>query len=78
MGRCPVRAIFPEALKALTKNQHKLRYILSSSEKLLCVLLTKDHRSFMFDKIMPLTEAVEAYELFDKMKVQKVIFTPDQ
>lgn len=32
--------------------------------------------SFMFDKIMPLSEAVEGYDLFDKMKVQKVIFTP--
>ncbi|KAK0711291.1 alcohol dehydrogenase [Lasiosphaeris hirsuta] len=31
---------------------------------------------FMFDKIMPLTDAVEGYELFDKMKVQKVIFKP--
>ena len=33
-------------------------------------------RSFMFDKIMPLSEAVEGYELFDSMKVQKVVFTP--
>lgn len=30
----------------------------------------------MFDKIMPLSEAVEGYDLFDKMKVQKVIFDP--
>lgn len=30
----------------------------------------------MFDKIMPLSEAVEGYDLFDKMKVQKVVFTP--
>ncbi|KAL8798746.1 MAG: hypothetical protein Q9182_006434 [Xanthomendoza sp. 2 TL-2023] len=29
---------------------------------------------FMSDKIMPLTEAVEGYDLFDKMKVQKVVF----
>jgi hypothetical protein len=29
---------------------------------------------FMADKIMPLSEAVEGYELFDKMKVQKVVF----
>ena len=29
---------------------------------------------FMADKIMPLEEAVEGYDLFDKMKVQKVIF----
>jgi hypothetical protein len=28
----------------------------------------------MFDKIMPLSDAVEGYDLFDKMKVQKVIF----
>ncbi|KAK0646468.1 alcohol dehydrogenase GroES-like domain-containing protein [Cercophora newfieldiana] len=31
---------------------------------------------FMFDKIMPLADAVEGYDLFDKMKVQKVIFMP--
>jgi hypothetical protein len=31
-------------------------------------------RSFMADKIMPLTEAVEGYDIFDKMKVQKVVF----
>jgi len=30
----------------------------------------------MFDKIMPLTEAVEGYDLFDKMKAQKVVFEP--
>jgi len=30
----------------------------------------------MFDKIMSLGEAVEGYDLFDKMKVQKVIFNP--
>jgi hypothetical protein len=30
----------------------------------------------MFDKVMPLSEAVEGYELFDSMKVQKVIFKP--
>jgi len=30
--------------------------------------------SFMQDKIMPLSQAVEGYDLFDKMKVQKVIF----
>ncbi|KAK1731166.1 alcohol dehydrogenase GroES-like domain-containing protein [Colletotrichum acutatum] len=56
MGRCPVRAIFPEALALLEKKQDKL--------------------GFMFDRIMPLSEAVEGYTLFDQMKVQKVIFTP--
>jgi len=29
----------------------------------------------MFDKVMPLSDAVEGYDLFDKMKVQKVVFT---
>ena len=36
----------------------------------------QDKFSFMFDKIMPLADAVEGYDLFDKMKVQKVVFTP--
>lgn len=31
---------------------------------------------FMFDRIMPLSDAVEGYALFDQMQVQKVIFTP--
>ncbi|KAI5455637.1 chaperonin 10-like protein [Mariannaea sp. PMI_226] len=33
---------------------------------------------FMTDKIMPLSQAVEGYELFDSMKVQKVIFEADK
>ncbi|KAH6624775.1 dehydrogenase-like protein [Chaetomium sp. MPI-SDFR-AT-0129] len=36
----------------------------------------QDKFGFMFDKIMPLSEAVEGYDLFDQMKVQKVIFKP--
>lgn len=28
----------------------------------------------MSDKIMPMSQAVEGYDLFDKMKVQKVVF----
>jgi hypothetical protein len=28
----------------------------------------------MFQKIMPLKDAVEGYDLFDSMKVQKVVF----
>lgn len=41
------------------------------------VLKRNQHKlDFMFDKIMPLGEAVDGYDLFDKMKVQKVIFTP--
>lgn len=37
---------------------------------------SQDKLDFMFDKIMPLFEAVEGYELFDAMKVHKVIFKP--
>ncbi|PLN76367.1 GroES-like protein [Aspergillus taichungensis] len=33
---------------------------------------------FMTDQIMPLTQAVEAYDIFNAMKVQKVIFEADQ
>jgi hypothetical protein len=28
----------------------------------------------IFEKVMPLSEALEGYDLFDKMKVQKVVF----
>ncbi|KAJ4361977.1 hypothetical protein N0V83_010918 [Neocucurbitaria cava] len=34
----------------------------------------QDKLGFMADKIMPLSEAVEGYDIFDKMKVQKVVF----
>lgn len=34
--------------------------------------------SFMAEKIMPLSQAVEAYDLFNAMKVQKVIFEADR
>lgn len=32
----------------------------------------------MSDKIMPLSQAVEGYELFDSMKVQKVVFEAEK
>ncbi|KAI0202156.1 GroES-like protein [Astrocystis sublimbata] len=56
MGRCPVRSIFPDALKVLAKTQHKF--------------------NFMFDKIMPLADAVSGYAIYNEMQVQKVIFKP--
>ncbi|KAI0191430.1 alcohol dehydrogenase GroES-like domain-containing protein [Xylaria flabelliformis] len=56
MGRCPVRSVFPDALKVLAKKQHMF--------------------GFMFDHIMPLSDAVSGYDMFDKMQVQKVIFKP--
>ncbi|KAJ9202511.1 hypothetical protein DTO164E3_2951 [Paecilomyces variotii] len=33
---------------------------------------------FMADKVMPLSQAVEGYDLFDNMKAQKVIFEADK
>lgn len=32
-------------------------------------------QSFMFEKIMPLSEALEGYDIFDKMQAQKVVFS---
>ncbi|ORY69030.1 chaperonin 10-like protein [Pseudomassariella vexata] len=58
MGRCPVRSIFPRALKLLEKNQHLL--------------------DFMTETVMPLSQAVQGYEAFDTMKVNKVIFDAER
>ena len=32
----------------------------------------------MTDKIMPMSQAVEGYDIFNKMQVQKVIFEPQR
>ncbi|RFU27007.1 hypothetical protein B7463_g9329, partial [Scytalidium lignicola] len=41
------------------------------------LLQKKQHLlSFMFENVMPLTQAVEGYDLFNNMKVQKVVFDP--
>ncbi|GLI73737.1 hypothetical protein PoHVEF18_001958 [Penicillium ochrochloron] len=51
----------------------------SVSDKALEVLKKNQHKlGFMTEKIMPLSQAVEAYELFNAMKVQKVVFVADQ
>ncbi|KKZ58448.1 hypothetical protein EMCG_00939 [[Emmonsia] crescens] len=43
------------------------------------MLQKKQHLlGFMADKIMPLSQAEEGYEIFDKMQVQKVIFEGDK
>ncbi|KAG5999144.1 hypothetical protein E4U54_002031 [Claviceps lovelessii] len=36
----------------------------------------QDQLGFMFEHVMPLADAVQGYELFETMKVQKVIFRP--
>ena len=44
-------------------------------EDALELLREKQHLlGFMEDKIMPLSEAVEGFDLFDRREVQKVIF----
>lgn len=84
MGRCPVKSVSEEALAVLKKNQHKLGYVslLSSWLWLLWLFAFADwllHMNrFMSDKIMPLTQAVEGYDIFNAMKVQKVIFEADK
>jgi len=70
MGRCPVRSIFPEALKLLEEKQD----LLESVNYPHLAYQKTNQPSFMLDKIMPLSDAVEGYELFDKMLAQKVVF----
>ncbi|KAK8210109.1 hypothetical protein M8818_003596 [Zalaria obscura] len=38
----------------------------------------QDLLGFMSDKIMPLSEAVEGYDIFDQMKAQKIVFDPSR
>tara|TARA_R110002060_G_scaffold15132_2_gene21140 strand:- start:10 stop:132 length:123 start_codon:yes stop_codon:yes gene_type:complete len=33
--------------------------------------------SFMTDKFMPMSQAIEGYDIFNKMQVQKVVFVPE-
>jgi hypothetical protein len=33
-------------------------------------------KSFMTENVMPISKAVEGYDLFNKMQVHKVIFDP--
>jgi threonine dehydrogenase-like Zn-dependent dehydrogenase len=44
-------------------------------EALVVLEKTQDKFDFMFDQVMPLTDAVKGYDLFNQMKVQKVVFT---
>ncbi len=69
MGRCPVRSIFPEALKVLEQKQD-----LFGSVYILCPDGRTNSSRFMFEKVMPLSQAVEGYAIFNKMQVQKVVF----
>ncbi|KAH8819899.1 chaperonin 10-like protein [Xylogone sp. PMI_703] len=46
------------------------------TDALKVLVKNQDRFSFMFEKIMPLSEATEAYDLFSRMQAQKVIFKP--
>lgn len=37
----------------------------------------RSENSFMTDKFMPLSQAVEGYDIFNRMQVQKVVFVPE-
>lgn len=76
-GRCPVRAVFPEALELLKKKSHLLGYVLDLLVEGIGMsdnTYNATYYRFMADKIMSITEAEEAYDIFNKMQVQKVIF----
>jgi len=45
-------------------------------EALVLLEKTQGQLGFMFDKMMPLEDAVDGYKLFDEMGAQKVIFIP--
>jgi threonine dehydrogenase-like Zn-dependent dehydrogenase len=78
MGRCPVRQVFPEALALLAKKQDSFEFVAphpsTASPRLDADVVWF---SFMFENEMPLSQAVEAYQLFETRQVQKVVFTPN-
>lgn len=61
-GRCPVRTIFPMAVDLLRRRQDIFAGI--------------GEPTSLIDRIMSIDEAPEAYKLFDKGEVGKVIFDP--
>jgi threonine dehydrogenase-like Zn-dependent dehydrogenase len=46
-------------------------------EALALLAKKQDSFDFMFENEMPLSQAVEAYQLFETRQVQKVVFTPN-
>lgn len=76
MGRCPVRSVFPQALEVLEQKQDLVGYVHRTLLLLNRKVEADDGLRFMFENIMPLSEAPQGYQLFDQMKVQKVVFKP--
>lgn len=80
MGRCPVRSVFPEAL-AVLEQKHELLECVFEMPLLNPVfspwfVSDQNPSRFMFDQTMPLSEVLSGYGMFEKMKVQKVVFLP--
>ena len=48
------------------------------ADALECLRKCQDKLGFLTDTIVPLSEAVQWYEKFDKMEVQKVIFDAER
>lgn len=75
MGRCPVRSVFQEALELLELKQHLVGFVKTPPPR--CWLHGSNADTscrFMFDQVMPLSEAAEGYTLFEQRKTQKVVF----
>ena len=61
-GRCPVRALFPLAVDVLSRHQS--------------VFGSVGKPESLVDRVVGIEEASEAYRLFDKGEVGKVILVP--
>lgn len=61
-GRCPVRAMFPMALELLLRRQDVFGGVGKE-----CSLV---------EKIVPMSEAAESYDLFNKGECGKILFDP--
>jgi len=64
-GRCPVRSTFPEALEVLRRNKD-----------LFLAQEDAEPGSGFVSHWMDLKDAPEAYRLFEKREVRKVVFKP--
>ena len=70
MGRCPVRSEYHRLHQPAP-----LKFSIGLFEEALEALARHQHElDFMFENIVPLSKAVEYYDLFNQMKVQKVVF----
>ena len=74
MGRCPVRSIFPQSLEDAAEETASTWVSKTGCVARCLFFWLMSESSFMQDKIMPLSEALAGYDLFNDMKAQKVIF----